>query len=183
MVVEIGGVPAHSETSRVSDRGTRGGRRRAGRWARSTPLPPEYREEGAAPLDNGAAEGEEGFAAVTPSVAIVEAPQTPAPTIAEAAEAPSRGADRGRARSRRQRRPQRRSRSAASSRRRLPWPRRKRLPSHPPRFITRPPSRRPRTSGPRPSSPTPIPTVPRRAAGGSAPRRRSAEIDPIARRR
>ncbi|WP_024880655.1 Rne/Rng family ribonuclease [Methylosinus sp. LW3] len=87
IVAEIDGVPTapSNEVPRPAERGSRGGRgRRAGRWTRSSPLPPEFREQGAFPLDEGAAD-----AAVSPAEAHIppyeatEAP--PAPVVTEAA--------------------------------------------------------------------------------------------------
>jgi ribonuclease E len=83
MVAEIGGMPTQAgETSRLSERGGRGGRRRAGRWTRSSPLAPEFREEGAP--EGEAAEG------VTTDISApgAEAPLTPPPS-ATAEEAPA----------------------------------------------------------------------------------------------
>jgi ribonuclease E len=87
IVAEIDGVPTapSNEVPRPAERGSRGGRgRRAGRWTRSSPLPPEFREQGAFPLDEGAAD-----TAVSPAEAhippyeAIEAP--PAPVVTESA--------------------------------------------------------------------------------------------------
>ncbi|WP_159729676.1 ribonuclease E/G [Methylosinus sp. Ce-a6] len=59
MMAEIDGVPTApaNEIPRPAERGSRGGRgRRAGRWTRSSPLPPEFREQGSFPLDEGVEE-------------------------------------------------------------------------------------------------------------------------------
>ncbi|WP_036291724.1 ribonuclease E/G [Methylosinus sp. PW1] len=89
IVAEIDGVPTApaNEVPRPAERGSRGGRgRRAGRWTRSSPLAPEFREQGAFPLDEGVAE-----AAVSPAEAHIppyEASEAaPAPVLTEAAPA------------------------------------------------------------------------------------------------
>jgi ribonuclease E len=55
-MAQIEGVPAHKsdEAPRGTDRSARGRRSRPGRWTRSTPLPPEYRDDGVFPVDVGA---------------------------------------------------------------------------------------------------------------------------------
>jgi ribonuclease E len=101
IVAEIDGVPTapSNEVPRPAERGSRGGRgRRAGRWTRSSPLPPEYREQGAFPLDEGVEETAVSaaeahippFEAPEPAAPVVDdaaAPPAPAPTVE--AEAPS----------------------------------------------------------------------------------------------
>lgn len=88
IVAEIDGVPAApaNEVPRPAERGSRGGRgRRAGRWTRSSPLPPEFREQGAFPLDEGAAETAVSAAAAhIPPYEATEA--APAPAVTEAAQ-------------------------------------------------------------------------------------------------
>ncbi|WP_400769241.1 ribonuclease E/G [Methylosinus sporium] len=87
IVAEIDGVPTApaNEVPRPAERGSRGGRgRRAGRWTRSSPLPPEFREQGAFPLDEGVAETAVSAAeAHIPSYEATEA--APAPVVTEAA--------------------------------------------------------------------------------------------------
>ncbi|WP_018266295.1 Rne/Rng family ribonuclease [Methylosinus sp. LW4] len=87
IVAEIDGVPTApaNEVPRPAERGSRGGRgRRAGRWTRSSPLPPEFREQGAFPLDEGVAETAVSAAeAHIPSYETSEA--APAPVVTEAA--------------------------------------------------------------------------------------------------
>ncbi|MBU3889012.1 Rne/Rng family ribonuclease [Methylosinus sporium] len=88
IVAEIDGVPAApaNEVPRPAERGSRGGRgRRAGRWTRSSPLPPEFREQGAFPLDEGAAET--AVSAAEAHIPPYEAPEAaPAPAVTEAAQ-------------------------------------------------------------------------------------------------
>jgi ribonuclease E len=83
VVAQIGDTPAHpGEGARLSERSGRGGRRRTGRWTRSTPLPPEFRDQGAFPLGG---EGEEA-APTLPLEApepVAGAPESVAPVIAE----------------------------------------------------------------------------------------------------
>ncbi|BBU61830.1 ribonuclease E [Methylosinus sp. C49] len=111
IVAEIDGVPTapSNEVPRPAERGSRGGRgRRAGRWTRSSPLPPEFREQGAFPLDEGVAEAavspaeahippyeaaEAPLAPVTEPALIVEASVPEAPALeAAASEAPAASA-------------------------------------------------------------------------------------------
>ena len=104
IVAEIDGVPTApaNEIPRPAERGSRGGRgrRAAGRWTRSSPLPPEYREQGAFPLDEGVEETAVSAAeahippfeatAEAPLPIVVEeaAPPAPAPVEAAAPSAP-----------------------------------------------------------------------------------------------
>lgn len=84
IVAQIGGVPAPAgEGARPSEQRGGGRGRRSGRWARSTPLPQEYRDQGAFPLDEGA---QEAAAFVSPAEAHVpafEKPEALAPVAAE----------------------------------------------------------------------------------------------------
>ncbi|PWB79380.1 MAG: ribonuclease [Methylocystaceae bacterium] len=86
IVAQIGGVPAApSDGGRPSERGGRGGRgRRPGRWARSTPLSQEYRDQGAFPLDEGAAEAADFVSPAEAHVPPFEAPSARAATVEEA---------------------------------------------------------------------------------------------------
>ncbi|MBG0812234.1 Rne/Rng family ribonuclease [Methylosinus sp. H3A] len=90
IVAEIDGVPTApaNEVPRPAERGSRGGRgRRAGRWTRSSPLPAEFREQGAFPLDEGAEE-----TAVSTAEAHIppfEASEAPPPVVAEEAVPPA----------------------------------------------------------------------------------------------
>jgi ribonuclease E len=91
IVAEIGGMPAQAgEASRGSERGGRGGRRRAGRWTRSSPLAPEYREqeapEGEIVESSSATEAVSSPAPEAPSTPPAPADEAPAqaPVIAEA---------------------------------------------------------------------------------------------------
>ncbi|HEY8262629.1 MAG TPA: Rne/Rng family ribonuclease [Methylosinus sp.] len=82
IVAEIGGMPAQTgEASRVAERGGRGGRRRAGRWTRSSPLAPEYCEQGASDVETAES------ATVEVSTPAPDAPLTPPPAAADEAPA------------------------------------------------------------------------------------------------
>jgi ribonuclease E len=95
IVAQIGGVPApSSDESRPLERG-RGPGRRSGRWRRSSPLPPEYRDQGPFPLDEGAGAEQADLVSAaealapppdhaesTPPATAVEEP-LPAPTVEE----------------------------------------------------------------------------------------------------
>ncbi|CAN2533585.1 Ribonuclease+E [Methylocapsa aurea] len=89
IVAEIDGAPTApaNEVPRPAERGSRGGRgRRAGRWTRSSPLPSEYREQGAFPLDEGVEET--AVSAAEAHIPPFEAPEAASSVVAEEAAPP-----------------------------------------------------------------------------------------------
>jgi ribonuclease E len=84
-MAHIEGVPApqSAEAPRGLERGARGRGRRPGRWTRSSPLPPEFRDEGILSLEAGAQESAD---LISPAEAHAPSVAQPEPTPAQAAE-------------------------------------------------------------------------------------------------
>ncbi len=88
-MAQIGGVPAqgNGEAPRNAERIGRGRRDRPGRWARSNPLPPEYRDDSIFPVDAGVEEKVPFFSPVEAHVPGFESrPVSEPPAPVEAAE-------------------------------------------------------------------------------------------------